>query len=270
MPPDTLHGSDGSLLLSRTEIAALVDLDDVIEAVERAFALHARGDPRAGDPGLPGRGRWVSRQERVAAVAGVAASRSRRTRTSPTTGRLPGTDGPGVIVLFDGDGGFPLAVMDSIEITILRTAAATAVAARHRQRGRASTLTICGCGDQARAQVLALACVRELQTSRATSIPAGPRRWPPPRRRGSRGSRDPGLPAGPRGERDLRDVHAVPRAVPRTAGPRSRHFRAAVGADWPEKQELEADLVRRAPSSSISSSSARRTASSTTRWMPDS
>lgn len=38
----------------------------------------------------------------------------------------------GLVALYDGDNGQPLAVMDSIEVTALRTAAATAVAAKAR------------------------------------------------------------------------------------------------------------------------------------------
>ena len=68
-----------------------------------------------------------------------------------------------MLLLFDGESGFPLAVMDSMEITILRTAAATAVAAKHCARENARTVTMWGAGDQARAQVLALACVRPIR-----------------------------------------------------------------------------------------------------------
>jgi len=46
--------------------------------------------------------------------------------------------------------------MDSIEVTLRRTAAATAVAARHLARADSRTATICGCGIQARAQLQAL------------------------------------------------------------------------------------------------------------------
>jgi len=54
-------------------------------------------------------------------------------------------------------------VMDSIEITILRTGAATAVAARHLARPNSRTVTICGCGNQGRAQLRALRTVLPLQ-----------------------------------------------------------------------------------------------------------
>jgi ornithine cyclodeaminase/alanine dehydrogenase-like protein (mu-crystallin family) len=70
----------------------------------------------------------------------------------------------GVIVLCDAEKGCPLAIMDSREITSLRTGAATAVAAKHLARRDSRTVTICGCGTQGRVRVKALACVCRLQT----------------------------------------------------------------------------------------------------------
>jgi len=62
----------------------------------------------------------------------------------------------GVIVLCDGENGYPLAVMDSIEITIQRTGAATAVAAKYLARSESKSVTICGCGNQGRISLRAL------------------------------------------------------------------------------------------------------------------
>lgn len=50
----------------------------------------------------------------------------------------------------------PLAVMDSIEITIQRTGAATAIAAKYLARSDSKTVTICGCGNQGRVSLRAL------------------------------------------------------------------------------------------------------------------
>jgi ornithine cyclodeaminase/alanine dehydrogenase-like protein (mu-crystallin family) len=68
----------------------------------------------------------------------------------------------GLIQVFDLETGVPIAVMDSIEITILRTAAATAVAASHLARQNAGVMTIVGCGVQGRAHVRALQEVRTI------------------------------------------------------------------------------------------------------------
>ncbi len=80
----------------------------------------------------------------------------------------------GVIALFDAADGRLLALLDSIEITSLRTAAATAVAAKYLAPD-AGTVTICGCGEQARNQLRALACVRPVERVMALDLNAGSR-----------------------------------------------------------------------------------------------
>jgi ornithine cyclodeaminase/alanine dehydrogenase-like protein (mu-crystallin family) len=69
----------------------------------------------------------------------------------------------GVIVLCDAGKGNPLAVMDSREVTTLRTAAATAVAAKYLALRDARVLTVCGCGNQGRVQAKAIASVCRLE-----------------------------------------------------------------------------------------------------------
>jgi ornithine cyclodeaminase/alanine dehydrogenase-like protein (mu-crystallin family) len=68
----------------------------------------------------------------------------------------------GALLLCDAADGSLLAVMDSIEITSKRTAAASALAARYLARGDAKSVAICGCGEQGRAQLAALAEVVSL------------------------------------------------------------------------------------------------------------
>jgi ornithine cyclodeaminase/alanine dehydrogenase-like protein (mu-crystallin family) len=67
----------------------------------------------------------------------------------------------GAVMLFDAADGRLLAVMDSMGITALRTAAASAVAAKHLARERCEALLICGCGAQAQAQLRAILRVRK-------------------------------------------------------------------------------------------------------------
>jgi alanine dehydrogenase len=69
----------------------------------------------------------------------------------------------GVILLYDAENGRALAILDSIEITIKRTAAATAVAAKYLARKNSSVATICGCGEQGRAQICALSLTLPLR-----------------------------------------------------------------------------------------------------------
>jgi len=69
----------------------------------------------------------------------------------------------GVIAVFDAENGFPLAILDSIDVTIKRTAAASAVAAKYLARTNSSVATVCGCGQQGRAQLRAIHVVLPLK-----------------------------------------------------------------------------------------------------------
>jgi ornithine cyclodeaminase/alanine dehydrogenase-like protein (mu-crystallin family) len=69
----------------------------------------------------------------------------------------------GIIGLFDSENGRPLALLDSIEITTLRTAAASAIAAGLLALPDAATLLVCGCGNQGRAHLRAMLGVRPLR-----------------------------------------------------------------------------------------------------------
>jgi ornithine cyclodeaminase/alanine dehydrogenase-like protein (mu-crystallin family) len=62
----------------------------------------------------------------------------------------------GFVALLDADRGCVLALMDSIEITARRTAAATALAAKYLARPESRMLAMIGCGVQARYHVEAL------------------------------------------------------------------------------------------------------------------
>ena len=65
----------------------------------------------------------------------------------------------GVVVLSDATNGVPLAIMDSMSITALRTAAASAAAAKYLARKHWKTLAVCGCGGQAEAHIRAMLSV---------------------------------------------------------------------------------------------------------------
>jgi ornithine cyclodeaminase/alanine dehydrogenase-like protein (mu-crystallin family) len=68
----------------------------------------------------------------------------------------------GVIALFDTANGRLLALMDSIEITSVRTASATALAAMFLTNRDADSIAIVGCGNQGRAHLRALSRVRTI------------------------------------------------------------------------------------------------------------
>lgn len=149
--------SCGTLILTRRDIAALLSIEECTEAVEHVFRLYGEGKTQT--PGVLG----VHAQDGGFHIkAGVlrlerpyfAAKINANFPQNPQRLGLPTIQG--VIVLSDADNGYPLAVMDSAEITGQRTAAATAVAAKYLARPESKTLTICGCGIQSRASVRAL------------------------------------------------------------------------------------------------------------------
>ena len=78
----------------------------------------------------------------------------------------------GVVIVVDAENGFPLAVMDSIEITIQRTGTATAVAAKYLARKNSATAAIIGCGLQGRVQLQSLMEVLPIKHVRIFDVDA--------------------------------------------------------------------------------------------------
>jgi alanine dehydrogenase len=150
-----------TLLLSRGDVARLLDQTSCRVAVERAFRVYGEG--RAVTPGLLG---YHAPAGGFHVKVGQSCGGTDPFVVVKTNANFPGNPGRGLptvrglIQVFDWTTGALLAVMDSIEITILRTAAATAVAATYLARQNARVLTVIGCGVQGRAHVRALEEVR--------------------------------------------------------------------------------------------------------------
>ncbi len=147
----------GTLLLTRREVAALLDIDECVKAIENAFKLYGEGKTAApGILGVHAHDGGFHIKAGLLAVGRhyfVAKANANFPQNMPRFG-LPTIQG--LIIVCDAENGYPLAVMDSIEITILRTGAATAVAAKYLARPDSHVATICGCGNQGRIQLLAL------------------------------------------------------------------------------------------------------------------
>jgi ornithine cyclodeaminase/alanine dehydrogenase-like protein (mu-crystallin family) len=79
----------------------------------------------------------------------------------------------GVVALFDGENGVPLAVLDASAVTAVRTAAVSAVATATLAREDARVLAIIGAGVQARAHVAALLGARSFQRVRVYAPTTG-------------------------------------------------------------------------------------------------
>ena len=150
---------------------------ECIEAIEQAFRISASAPIASGILGMsaPGGGFHIKAallpNHPVRPTGYFAAKVNANFPGNPTANGLPTIQG--VLTLFDATTGVPLAVMDSIALTIIRTAAATAVAARHLSRPDSSTVTIVGCGAQADAHLQALALVRPIARAFAADTAPG-------------------------------------------------------------------------------------------------
>jgi ornithine cyclodeaminase/alanine dehydrogenase-like protein (mu-crystallin family) len=167
-------GRSETRILTRADVERVLDPQTCVDAIEDAFRVRGTGGRiESGILGLHGEGGGF--HLKAATMLGdrgyFAAKVNANFPANPQTNGLPTIQG--VLGLFDATNGAPLAVMDSISITLLRTAAATGVAARHLARAGPATVTIVGCGAQAIPQLAALAVVRPIETVHAVDRDAG-------------------------------------------------------------------------------------------------
>jgi len=160
MAPATIETN--TLVLSQAYVAGSARPIDYIRAIEAAFRALAEGDMESLPVGhVPGQGGAFH-------IKAAVSKAGRRWAAIKINGNFPDNPGErglptiqGCIVLSDGQDGRLLALMDSIEITAQRTAAASAVAARHLARRDAATIAFIGCGAQARYHLDALLALDE-------------------------------------------------------------------------------------------------------------
>src|SRR5437016_3111635 len=135
------------LILSRRDLRGLMRFADYVEAVAEGFRLLAEGCCASPVPTkIPAdHGTFHVKSGSLPRGAGYVAAkingnfpRNRARNGLPTI--------QGAVFLADASNGRPLALIDSMEITLQRTGAATAIAARYLARPEATTATICGCG----------------------------------------------------------------------------------------------------------------------------
>jgi alanine dehydrogenase len=242
--------ADDITILTRGDLATLMPFGAYVEAVAEAFRLHAEGRSVLPPPmHIPadGGGFHVKAASLPLATGYVAIKTNSNFPNNRREHGLPTIQG--AILLFDAASGVPLALLDSIEITIKRTGAATAVAARYLARPDSRTATICGCGAQGRAQLDAIR--HGLDIRRVFVFDANPA-------------------AAAAFAADIAAAHAFDVEVPDTlraatlesdvivtcttshapfigiADVRPGTFVAAIGADNPEKSEIDPQLMRRA------------------------
>ncbi len=237
-----------TLLLRRGEIATLLTFEDCIAAVEEAFRLY--GEKRAAAPGMLG---LHAREGGFHIKAGLlelgrhyfAAKVNSNYPENGARFGLPTIQG--VIVLCEAENGCPLAILDSMEITARRTAAASAVAAKYLARPESATLTVCGCGVQGYYQARALGLVLPLRRVFAYDTQAERAE-----RLADRLRSEMGLEVEPLGElrKAVKESDACVtcttsrRPVLMKADVPAGLFVAAVGADHPEKHEVDVALLK--------------------------
>ena len=146
-------------LIGREDIVNLLTVDDCIAAVEDVFRSGGEATSLA-----------LGHFHVKAAIVGgrIAVKVNGNFPDNPAKHGLPTIQG--VIVLADAEKGTPLAFLDSIEITAMRTAAASAIAAKHLARKDAKTITIVGCGIQGQAQLAAMRRVRNIERVFAVDV----------------------------------------------------------------------------------------------------
>jgi len=135
------------LVLSRSEVEELLDLDELPDALARAHE-----ELSAGKASLPPRIAANADGGLLGAMPGYLPSAGLGCKL---VSLFPGnTDRPthqAAIVLFDPDNGSPIALMDGTYITAMRTAGAAALAAKLLARDDARVLAILGTGVQSSA-----------------------------------------------------------------------------------------------------------------------
>jgi alanine dehydrogenase len=163
--------SQGTLMLTRSEVADLLSIEECIAAVERVFKLYGEGKTQP--PGILG----VHAHDGGFHIKAGLLDLDRSFFASKINANFPHNANrfglpliQGVIFLADGQNGFPLALMDSMEITIQRTGAATAVAAKYLARPDSKSILICGCGNQGRVSIQALSKIFSLEHAFAYDV----------------------------------------------------------------------------------------------------
>ena len=240
-------------VLSARDVRAALDMPAAIEAMRAAFGQLSGGRAR------------VPRRIRVEAESGVTLVMPGFLEEGAALGAklvsvfegnralgLPAIQG--ILLLLDGRTGAPLAVLDGIELTALRTGAATGLAGEFLADPKASVLAVFGAGAQARTQVEAVRAVRAVAEVRIVSrsresaerlareLAAGRRG-----RGGTPGVRVFEAPAEALRGADL-VVAATSSATPVFDGAdveRGAHV-SSIGAYTPEMREVDAVTVRRA------------------------
>jgi ornithine cyclodeaminase/alanine dehydrogenase-like protein (mu-crystallin family) len=154
------------LVLTRAQVRELLDLDLLLEALERAFV-----ELSAGRTSVPPRIAANTQRGFLAAMPGYADG----VLETKLVSVFPGNHAAGLpshqatIAVFDDATGTPLALIDGTEITATRTGASSAVSTRALAREDARILAVLGSGVQGRSHIEAAQRVRDFEEIRVAS-----------------------------------------------------------------------------------------------------
>jgi alanine dehydrogenase len=148
--------TDHLLWLTEHDVAALIDLADVIAQIELFLLDEHRGNAKSIPKAL---GTW---DERSSAHALGAVSPARGLACFKTWVNTP-RGASAVLSLFDAEQGRVLAMFQAGTLGFMRTAAINGVAAKYLSSPDATSMAVIGSGRQALPQVAAVAAVRPLE-----------------------------------------------------------------------------------------------------------
>jgi len=167
--------NSGQLLyLSQADVkAAGVTMSEVVEAVEIAFREKGQGNVEMPPkPGIHPGGGDNFIHAMPAYVPALASAGVKWVSGFPENYKRGLPYITGLLIFNDVETGVPLAVMDCIWITGMRTGAATAVAAKALARPESSVVGVLGCGVQGRTNVEALQVLFPLERVMAYDLDA--------------------------------------------------------------------------------------------------
>jgi alanine dehydrogenase len=161
-----------TIVLGARDVARFLPIRECIDAIAGTLRAHEAGNSRG-----PVSSGFALADGTVHAKLAAIEERGRVFVAVKANVNLPGNPIrhgrptiQGALILLDGDDGRPLAIMDSIALTSLRTAAVAALAAEHLALPESRTITIVGCGEQGEAQLRAMTAVRPLCTGFAVDV----------------------------------------------------------------------------------------------------
>jgi alanine dehydrogenase len=150
------------LVLSQEEVERFLDVDQLLDALERAFV-----ELSAGRASVPPRIAAFSERGLLGAMPGYVDGVLAAKLVTLFPDHEPSHQA--LIAVFDAETGTPTAVMDGTHITAVRTGGGSAVATRALAREDARVLTILGAGVQGRSHLDAVGRVRDFQEVRIAS-----------------------------------------------------------------------------------------------------